>query len=220
MKREQAKQQLLDEWWKSGRLHDRRVLRALQKVKRESFVSPGDVERAYQDNALPLGAGQTISQPSTVMEMTQALNVFSGAHVLEIGTGSGYQAALLGVLAGKKGKVITLERKKVLADRAEKNLQQEGLRNIKIVLGDGSSGYKKAAPYDRIIVTAAAPTIPLALLGQLKQGGILIVPVGSLFEQELLRVSKKREGYYIESLGLYQFVPLMGRWGFQKNEVG
>jgi len=160
---------------------------------------------ADEDTALPIVAEQTISQPSTVVSMLDALEVGTGMKVLEIGAGSGYNAALLSKLAKK---VYSIERIKELVELARKNLKKAGIKNVNVIHADGKKGYAKEAPYDRIIVTAAAKKIPDTLLKQLKNGGVLLMPVGPEYGQELIRVRRKGKDYLYEKLGGYMFVPL------------
>ncbi|MBW2969913.1 protein-L-isoaspartate(D-aspartate) O-methyltransferase [Candidatus Woesearchaeota archaeon] len=183
---------------------DKRVIKVFKEVKREKFVLPQYKKQAYLDVALPIIAGQTISQPSTVILMLDALEVGKDMKVLEIGAGSGYNAALLGKLAKK---VYSIERIKELAEMAKKNLK--GIKNVEIIWADGKKGYEKEAPYDRIIVTAAAKTIPKKLLEQLKDNGTLLMPVGPEHSQELIRARKKGKKFHYEKLGGYVFVPLV-----------
>jgi len=188
---------------------DHRVLQAFLQVKREQFVPRQFRGDAYEDHPLPIGHGQTISQPTTALLMTSFLQVREGQKILEIGTGSGYQAAILAEIIGPKGKIITVEFDKTLVTFARKNLQH--YKQVQVIHGDGSLGYPKEAPYDRIIVTAACPTIPDHLLKQLKHDGILLAPVGDLAVQTMTRMKKGQEP---ESLGQFVFVPLQGKYGF------
>ena len=183
----------------------KKVISAFKKVPREEFVLPEWKEAAYEDSALPIIAEQTISQPSTVVLMLDALEVKEGMKVLEIGAGSGYNAALLSKIAEK---VHSIERIKELAAFAKKNLKKAGIKNVTVIHADGKKGYAKEAPYDRIIVTAAAEKIPDVLLKQLKNNGVLLMPVGPEYGQELIRVRKKGKDYFHEKLGGYVFVPL------------
>lgn len=183
---------------------DKRVIKAFKETARENFVLPQYKKQAYLDVALPIIAGQTISQPSTVVLMLDALDVEKEMKVLEIGAGSGYNAALLGKLAKK---VYSIERIKELAEMAKKNLKEA--KNVEVICADGKKGYQKEAPYDRIIITAAAKTIPKSLLEQLKDKGILLMPVGPEHGQELIRATKKGKKYHYEKLGSYVFVPLV-----------
>ncbi|MBN2458868.1 protein-L-isoaspartate(D-aspartate) O-methyltransferase [Candidatus Woesearchaeota archaeon] len=187
---------------------DKRVLKAMREVPRELFVPEGLVVEAYNDHPLPIGHGQTISQPYIVAEMTELLELKGSEKVLEIGTGSGYQAAILSKLAKK---VITLERIEGLAKKTRVLLKKHGYNNVTVIHGDGTKGYGKEAPYDAIIVTAAADKIPKALIEQLAEGGRLVAPVGKGYGQELLRIIK-REGDKLdtEEHGGVIFVPLIG----------
>ncbi len=183
----------------------KKVISAFKQVAREEFVLPEWKEAAYEDSALPIIAEQTISQPSTVVLMLDALEVKEGMKVLEIGAGSGYNAALLSKIADK---VYSIERIKELAEFAKKNLKRTGITNVTVICADGKKGYAKEAPYDRIIVTAAADKIPETLLKQLKDNGVLLMPVGPEHGQELIRVRRKGKDYFHEKLGGYVFVPL------------
>ncbi|HEY7457514.1 MAG TPA: protein-L-isoaspartate(D-aspartate) O-methyltransferase [Xanthobacteraceae bacterium] len=190
-------------------IQDLRVLRALELVPRERFVEPEQVDLAYEDHALPIECGQTISQPYVVAAMTEALALEPTHKVLEIGTGSGYQAAVLAHLAGE---VVTIERYRTLAETAERRLRGLGLNNVTVIVGDGALGAPEHAPFDRIIVTAAAPDIPQTLVDQLVDNGILVVPVGPMGGvQSLLRIRKKPKGEGLErqELMAVRFVPLV-----------
>ena len=193
---------------KSG-ITDTRVLGAVEQVPREQFVEEAFRDRAYEDNALPIAMEQTISMPSIVAMMTQALDVQPTQCVLEIGTGSGYQAAILAKLSRR---VHTIERHKPLAELAKSRFEALKLRNITPHVGDGSKGWPHAAPFERIIVTAAADTIPQALLAQLTIGGIMIVPVGPhVADQQLLKLTRVAEDEVRkEVLAPVRFVPLVG----------
>ncbi len=210
------KKQILLIYWKSFRIiTDKKLLNVFEEVPRELFVSGGFEENAYDDYPLPIGHGQTISQPTTVMLMTQALELREGQKVLEVGAGSGWQAALIGKLIGKKGKVITTEIIPELAESARDNLKKAKIKNVEVISCDGSQGYEKEAPYDRIIITAACPKIPSPLIDQLKEGGIMIAPVGSLaFVHDMLKLKKTSSGIVTESLGSFVFVPLKGKYGY------
>lgn len=209
-----SKQDLAEYWIRNGIITDRRILKAFQDIKREDFVPSEYKLHAYGDYPVPIPGGATISQPTTVLMMTQALEIKSGQRVLEVGTGSGYQAAILSKLVGSKGKVISTEVVKELEDYAKRNLQKAGIKNVKVVYTDGSRGYEKEAPYDRIIVTAACPSIPEPLVKQLKDDGILIAPVGSRSSQEMIKAKKIKGKLVTENLGDFMFVPLQGEFGF------
>jgi protein-L-isoaspartate(D-aspartate) O-methyltransferase len=202
---------LLEELFKQG-IEDQRVLRALAMVPRERFVPPHYADDAWSNVALPIDAGQTISQPFIVGLMTQALALEGGERVLEIGTGSGYQAAVLAELGAR---VISIERQPKLAAAAGDLLRDLGYDNVEIHIADGSSGWPAEAPFDRIIVTAAAPRLPLALRDQLSpEGGRLVVPVGNTQEQALIAIERSGNRYTQTPLGPVRFVPLIGRAGF------
>jgi protein-L-isoaspartate(D-aspartate) O-methyltransferase len=188
-------------------IRDIDVLRALETVPREIFVDPADRDVAWEDRALPIACGQTISQPSLVATMTEALDIQRDHTVLEIGTGSGYQAAILAKLAKR---VVTLERFRTLAEQAEARLKRLGLTNVEVHVADGSLGWPESAPYDRIIITAAAAAIPPAVFEQLAVGGIMIAPVGPEGEvQELLRITRTAAGRDERALLPVRFVPLL-----------
>jgi protein-L-isoaspartate(D-aspartate) O-methyltransferase len=186
---------------------DAAVLRAMDDVPRERFVETSFAEAAYADQALPIACGQTISQPYVVAYMTEQLEVRSHHRVLEIGTGSGYQAAVLSLLAHE---VISIERYRTLADEARERLKSLGYQNVDIVVGDGFSGVPQRAPYDRIIVTAAAETIPQTLLDQLASNGIMILPLGSHDgSQHIIKLTKSETGTRRENLIPVRFVPML-----------
>ena len=187
---------------------DDRVLRALETVPRERFIEGLFRDKAYEDVALPISCGQTISAPSVVGVMTQALNVTSRCKVLEIGTGSGYQAAILAQLARR---VYTVERHKPLAQQATATHERLGVTNSVILTRDGTRGLPDQAPFDRIMVTAAAEDVPPSLLSQLKDGGALVMPVGGDDQvQSLIKVMKTPEGLEYKELNDVRFVPLVG----------
>lgn len=186
---------------------DQAVLRAMDEVPRERFVEPTFADSAYADQALPIACGQTISQPYVVAYMTEQLEIESHHRVLEVGTGSGYQAAVLSHLARE---VVSVERYRTLAEEARGRLKALGYENIEIVVGDGFAGVPDRAPYDRIIVTAAAETIPEALLDQLADGGIMILPLGSHDgSQHIIKLTKSVTGIRRENLIPVRFVPML-----------
>jgi protein-L-isoaspartate(D-aspartate) O-methyltransferase len=188
-------------------ISDQAVLRAMDEVPREHFVEPNFIDDAYADRAMPIACGQTISQPYVVAYMTEQLQVQPNHRVLEVGTGSGYQAAVLSRLARE---VVTLERYRTLANTARTRLKTLGYDNVEVLLGDGLSGEPLRAPYDRIIVTAAAETIPPALIEQLAEGGIMILPLGRQGgAQELVKLVKTKDGVERETLIAVRFVPLL-----------
>jgi protein-L-isoaspartate(D-aspartate) O-methyltransferase len=186
---------------------DQAVLRAMDEVPREHFVERAFVDDAYADQALPIACGQTISQPYVVAYMTERLNVQPHHRVLEIGTGSGYQAAVLSRLARE---VVTIERYRTLADAARMRLQTLGFDNVQVVVGDGLAGDPARAPFDRIIVTAAAEQVPDALLGQLGEEGILLVPLGPhTGPQYIVKLHKSKDDVSRETLIPVRFVPAL-----------
>jgi protein-L-isoaspartate(D-aspartate) O-methyltransferase len=192
-------------------IRDPRVLDAMRNVPRHLFVPPERQASAYDDQALSIGDGQTISQPYMVAIMTEALSIAAGARILEIGTGSGYQAAILAVLARE---VITIERRPGLAAAAGRRLASLGFTNVTVVVADGSVGYPGAAPYDAVLATAGAPQVPASLRTQLADGARLVVPVGSAFHQDLVVIERRGETF-VESRGEgCVFVPLVGREGW------
>jgi len=188
---------------------------ALRKYKREFFVPASLKHLAYRDFPISIGFNQTISQPSTVVAMTEALEVEKGQKILEIGSGSGWQAAILRYLVGDKGKIYTIEIIKELAEFSKKNLEKIGIKNVEVIEGDGSIGLKEKAPFDRIIITAACPDIPKPLLDQLKEGGIMVIPVGNIYLQEMYVVKKLKGKLEKKSIGSFMFVPLVGKYGFK-----
>jgi protein-L-isoaspartate(D-aspartate) O-methyltransferase len=188
-------------------IRDKRVLSAFACVPRELFVSPDYYYAAYEDMPLSIGFGQTISQPFIVALMTQALRLKGDETVLELGTGSGYQAAILANLAKK---VVSIERIDKLAQSAKKTLAKLGCKNVEIHGASETLGWPDGAPYDAIMVTAGAPHIPDSLLEQLALGGRMIIPVGSRWEQDLLKVIKRKKKHLVKNLGGCRFVPLIG----------
>jgi len=193
-------------------IKDERVLNAMKKVPRHLFIDESMQYKAYDDMALPIGEGQTISQPYMVAIMTQLLELKGNEKVLEIGTGSGYQAAILAELAKE---VCSVERVTALATMAEERFHSLGYNNIHVKMGDGTLGWPEEAPFDRIIITAGTPKIPGSLIEQLSEGGMIIAPVGDRFSQQLLKVTKSKgkllEDYHTPCV----FVPLIGEYGWK-----
>jgi protein-L-isoaspartate(D-aspartate) O-methyltransferase len=186
---------------------DARVLGAIERVPRDAFVPAAFRDQAWENVALPIGQAQTISQPLVVALMTQALDVGERHKVLEIGTGSGYQAAILAKLCRR---VFTIERHRALLREAEKRFAELKLHNVTTRFGDGSKGWPEQAPFDRIMVTAAAPAVPQVLIDSLTEGGILVAPVGEeRRDQQLLRIHRTKDGIVTEDLGPVRFVPLV-----------
>jgi len=187
---------------------DERVLAAMARVPRERFVPPHSQHMAYADMPLPIGHEQTISQPFIVALMTEALELTGKEKVLEVGTGSGYQAAILAELARR---VITTERLSALAEAAKDVLTNLGYTNIEVYVAEETLGWQQEAPYDAIMVTAGAPRIPVDLLNQLAFGGRLVIPVGSRYVQELYKITRHKKGNIVENLGGCRFVSLIGK---------
>jgi len=209
-----AREQMVRSQIEARGILDERVLEAMRTVPRHCFVPPHLIGSAYRDSPLPIGQGQTISQPYIVALMTEMLQLRSHERVLEIGTGSGYQAAVLGQLAGE---VITVERLPTLAREANQLLTQLGYSNIRVEVGDGTWGWEADAPYDAIIITAAAPEVPEPVQEQLADGGRLLVPVGPRWTQTLVRVVRQGDQFRTEqSIGV-AFVPLIGEHGWQER---
>ncbi len=202
-------QELIEEL-KSEGIKDKKVLGAILKIDRKLFVLKGYEKEAYKNYPLPIGEGQTISQPYTVAFMLEALELKKGDKVLEVGAGSGWNAALIGFLAGE---VISTEVHEELVTLARKSIKKAGLKNVKVVKWDGSKGYAKEGLYDKIICTAACPEIPKHWVEQLKEGGIIVAPVGR-HSQVMVKVKKVKGELVKEKLGYFQFVPLKGEYGF------
>ena len=205
---------LIKRWIDEGIIKEENVAEAFRKADRKYFVPEEYQEDAYGDRPLHIGKNQTISQPTTVAIMTQALEPKPGQKILEIGSGSGWQSAVLSFIVGKKGKVITIEYIKELAEFARKNLRKLNIKNVLVIHGDGSKGYKKESPFDKIILTSAAPDFPKPLIEQLKDNGIILGPLGSRFEQEMVKARKVKGRLIRENLGGFIFVRLKGKYGF------
>ncbi len=194
-------------------IRDKRVLAAMGSIPRERFVPPQSQHLAYEDSPLPIGLGQTISQPFIIALMTEALELTGNEKVLEVGTGSGYQAAILAELARL---VITTERLSPLAETAKRVLDSLGYTNIEMRLAEETVGWQSGAPYEAIMVTAAAPRVPTDLLAQLAGGGRLVVPVGSRYVQELYKITKRGKKNVVRHLGGCRFVSLIGEGGWEE----
>jgi protein-L-isoaspartate(D-aspartate) O-methyltransferase len=207
----QKKSKLIRELEEKG-ITNQDILKAIQKIPRELFLSKSFWNRAYEDNALPIDCGQTISQPFTVAYMTQLLDVEKGMRVLEIGTGSGYQALLLYFL---KTNVYTIERHEPLYQKAKLFFEHNKL-HISCHHGDGTKGLLKHAPYDRIIVTAASPDVPEELLKQLDDNGKLVIPIGTPDSQIMHLITKQNNEFDVKQMGKFKFVPLIGEDGFRE----
>jgi protein-L-isoaspartate(D-aspartate) O-methyltransferase len=209
------KSELLNFW--RERFNFRTIeLRAFRQVKREDFIPRNLRIAAYEDMPLPLLRGKTISQPTTVMIMTSALQLRPREKVFEIGTGSGYQAAIAAKIVGAKGRVITTEVVPELVHFARENIKKAEISNVFVYEEDGSNGMKEEAPFDKIIITAACREFPKPLIEQLKPEGIIIGPVGNKFEQEMVRGTKDKKGNLeLEFLGPFLFTPMYGKYGFE-----
>lgn len=194
---------------------DERILTAMRKIPRHHFIPEEQWENAYDDFPLPIGDGQTISQPYIVAYMSNILDILEGEKILEIGTGSGYQAAILGSLAKC---VFTVERIPQLAERASQRLQELEIKNVTVVVGDGSLGLASEAPFDAILVTAAAPAAPQILLDQLAEGGRMVIPVGSRFHQTLELWMRKKGRLTRQEVLPVVFVPLIGEQGWKRED--
>lgn len=197
-----------------GEIRDRRVLAVMAHIPRECFVPPEEQLSAYEDMPLPIGLNQTISQPLIIAVMTEALELKGKEKILEVGTGSGYQSSILAELARL---VITVERLPSLAETARKTLNSLGYTNIEVHLAGETLGYQDKAPYDAIMVTAAAPRIPDDLLKQLAIGGRMVIPVGSRYVQELYKITRRKKGDLVQDLGGCRFVPLIGKNAWEKE---
>ncbi|WP_209442497.1 protein-L-isoaspartate O-methyltransferase [Pyrolobus fumarii] len=218
--RERLVRKLVEE----GIIKSEKVKRAMLTVPRELFVPEHLRELAYEDTPLPIGHGQTISAPHMVAIMLEEAELDEGMKVLEVGTGSGYNAALIAEIVAPRGSkrpghVYTIERIPELAERARRNLERAGYADrVTVIVGDGSKGYPPAAPYDRIIVTAAAPDMPRPLVDQLKPGGILLIPVGDKWNQILYKIVKKTDGkLVVKKVTPCVFVPLVGEYGWRED---
>lgn len=209
-----AREKMVEEQIIARGIRDPRVIAAMRKVPRHLFVEEALQEQAYSDHPLPIGEKQTISQPFMVALMTEALQLTGKERVLEIGTGSGYQTAILAELAQE---VYSIERIRSLALKARRLLYELGYYYVEIKIFDGTVGWPEKGPFDAILVTAGAPDIPPPLYDQLVLGGRLVIPVGDAYCQDLIRVTKTKEGQKREDLGGCRFVKLIGRYGWEDN---
>ncbi|MBW1788764.1 MAG: protein-L-isoaspartate(D-aspartate) O-methyltransferase [Deltaproteobacteria bacterium] len=207
-----AREKMVETQLVPRKIKDQRVLAAMRKVPRHRFVGSGLIGEAYNDHPLPIGQGQTISQPYIVALMTEALKLTGKEYTLEIGTGSGYQTAVLAELSRR---VYTVERVKPLINGSIKLLDELGYTNVMYKTYDGTLGWKENSPYDGIIVTAGAPDVPQPLIDQLADGGRLVIPVGDKLSQELIRITKKKRRFVKEKLGGCRFVDLIGEHGWK-----
>jgi len=209
------RKRMVDEQLISRGIKDRRMLDAFSKVERHKFIPVDLRTSAYADFPVPIGEGQTISQPYIVALMTECLGLTGKEKVLEIGTGSGYQTAILAELSKE---VYSIERLPGLVKKAEPLLNELGYANIKIKCADGSLGWPEAAPFDRIIITAASPQIPLPLSEQLKENGRMLLPLGETFSQVLTQIEKRDNKLHAIQVCACVFVPLVGKYGWQKQK--
>lgn len=209
---ENKKEFLINHLVNSNYIKSKEVKKAFQKVPRERFLPKSKEEYAYADTPLSIGSGQTISAPHMIAIMVEALDIKPGLKILEIGTGSGYHAAIVSQLVKDEGHVYTVERHESLADEARKNLEDADIKNVTVEVGDGSKGLPKYQPYDRIYVTCAAPSIPEPLKDQLNDPGIILIPVGNMYSQ-LIKFELKNGKTSSQNLGGCAFVPLIGEYG-------
>jgi len=216
---EREREELIERLVRWGYLTKSEIIEAFKKVPRHEFVPTHLRDYAYADQPLPIGHGQTISAPSMIAIMLDSLELKPGQKVLEIGAGSGYNAALIAEIVGPKGKVFTIERIAELSEFGRANLQKTGYGRVQVVVGDGTCGYKKEAPWDRILVTACAPEIPHLLVEQLKVGGKLAAPVGQHYMFQTWLVADKRSEKEISTRerGGCSFVPLVGKHGWKED---
>lgn len=213
---EEVRNRMVEEQLVLRGINDRRVLSAFRKVPRHRFIEAGLESRAYEDYPLSIGSGQTISQPYMVALMTERLSLTGGEKVLEIGTGSGYQTAILAELAAE---IYSLERISSLAGRAGEKLNEMDYTNVKIEVGDGTLGWPEYSPYDRILVTAGSPEVPQPLIEQLSGKGRLVIPVGGSFGQTLRVIEKTDKGLKETDVCGCVFVPLVGKFGWQGSNL-
>ena len=209
---EEKNAELVKKLKREGRIKSKEVERAFLEVDRGLFVPRFQKNYAYIDTPLQIGEGQTISAPHMVAIMCEGLYIKAGQKILEIGAGSGYHAAIVSKIIGKNGHVFTVERYPSLAEKAKKNLENAGITNVTIEIGDGSEGLERYAPYDRIYVTCAAPDVPPPLIDQLKDSGKLMIPVGKMI-CELQLITKNKNKISKKDLGGCAFVPLLGKYG-------
>jgi len=207
------RRRMVEEQIRRRGIHDERVLSVMEEVPRHLFIPKELRHLAYADEPLPIGEGQTISQPYIVAEMTAALRLSGTEKVLEIGTGSGYQTAILARLCRE---VVTIERIASLSAGARARLSKMDTGNVTFVVGDGSLGSPEHEPFDRILSAAASPSVPEPWISQLSEGGIIVLPLGGRYEQELVRVTRVGERTKTEALGGCRFVPLVGMHGFRR----
>ncbi|MBS3816384.1 MAG: protein-L-isoaspartate(D-aspartate) O-methyltransferase [Candidatus Thermoplasmatota archaeon] len=211
----EKRERMVESLSERGYIESEPVKRAMKKVQRHNFVPSNIKDRAYIDSPQPIGEGQTISAPHMVAMMVENLDVREGHIILEVGGGLGYHAAVLAELVKDEGKIYSLEYIENLARSAQRRMKESGYENVRIIHGDGSSGYEEKAPYDRISVACGVPELPSPLIDQLKVGGKILIPVGSKVFQDLVMVRKKgKNEIKKKNLGGVRFVPLRGEYGF------
>ncbi|MBT6367581.1 protein-L-isoaspartate(D-aspartate) O-methyltransferase [Candidatus Woesearchaeota archaeon] len=213
-----TKENLIHFWKEKNIVNNPLLIDAFRSVPREIFIAPNLYHLAYVDKPLPTIRNQSISQPTTIMIMLEALEIEMGHNVFELGAGVGYRAALLSKVVGSEGKCTTTDIIPELIHATNKNLTTLGITNTDIIEMDGGEGHNENAPYDRIIITAACPVIPQPLIDQLKEGGILIAPVGNLRGQTIVKGIKENGRLELDYLGQFAFVPLRGKYGFKELE--
>lgn len=211
---EERKEKLINSLKKRGYLKSKEVIEAMKKIPREIFIPKGLREHAYDDTPLEIGYGQTISAPHMVAIMLEALRLKENSKVLEIGTGTGYHAALAATIA-MEGMVYTIERVKELAEKAKENFKKLGIKNVKVIVGDGSLGLPQYAPYSHIYATCSAPSIPDELIKQLDKKGRLLIPVGRIYGE--LWLVEKNDKIKKKNLGGCAFVPMIGKGGYNED---
>lgn len=218
---DQKRKNLVQSLQRRGYIESSDIVRAFRNVPRENFVPSEMKESAYADRPLSIGEGQTISAPSMIAIMLEVLEAEKGQKILEIGTGSGYNAALLAEIVGPDGKVYSIERFEELAERGEGNLKELGYDQVEVIVGDGTLGYEQEAPWDRIIITACAPKVPDPLIDQLRMGGKLVAPVGEYHRSQTLQEINKtdEDETEVNSHCSCAFVPLVGEFGWSEREI-
>lgn len=213
---ELARSRLVDSLKYRGYISSSKVEEAMRRVPREEFLLPELRDEAYVDSPLPIGEGQTISAPHMVAIMVEHLDLAPGHKVLEIGAGSGYHAAVCAEVVAPEGHIFTVERISTLATFAEENIKRTGYSDlVTVIFGDGTKGLREQAPFDRIFVAAGAPDIPAPLTDQLRDGGMMLVPVGGRYYQDLIRIERRGQKLVKENLGGCVFVPLIGEYGYR-----
>ena len=209
-----GKQQLINFWLENGIVEDENIIKAFLQIPRDQFIPPQYRNEAYHDHPLPTIRNQSISQPTTIMLMLKHIELKEGHNVFEVGAGAGYQAALISKIIGHEGHLVTSEVIPELVQTARYNLKNLAAQNVKVIEANGGEGLLEKAPYDRIIITAACPAMPTPLVEQLKEGGIILAPIGDLDNQTLVKGTKEKNSLHLEFLGSFKFVPMKGKQGF------